>query len=313
MNPTAHPRISAVLVVGRQRSRAQHVLNQIGRQSCAGLEAIIIDLCPDQPPLNLPVGLELKHVREAFPGGLEEARARAVAFARAPYIAYLEDHCAPEPGWGEAIIRAFDSGRWAAVGYSFINANPESWVSRASMMADYALWAAPHPDIEMELLPGNNVAYRREILLGYGDRLPGLLSPDFVMHERLRTDGHRLFLAGSALASHQNPEELGFLLAANHAYCRLLAHHRAQGQEWGTGRRWLYTIGVPLGAPVIKLARNLSALARRPVLLPAYFAAMPVILIAFFWSAVGEALGYTFGPGLAKEEFEEYELNRSRV
>jgi hypothetical protein len=40
---------------------------------------------------------------------------------------------------------------------------------------------------------------------------------------------------------------------------------------------------------------------------------MPVILIAFFWSAVGEALGYTFGPGLAKEEFEEYELNRSRV
>lgn len=313
MNPDHPHRICAIVVAGKQRGRVQHVLDRIGTQACDGLAAIVIDLCPEMPPLKVPAGLALQHVRKALPGGLQEARALGVHLATAPYVAFLEDHCAPEPGWAQALVRAFDSGPWAAVGYAFINANPGTWVSRSCMMADYALWSAPHPDREMKLLPGNNVAYRRDVLLPYGDRLAALLSPDFVLHERLRKDGHRLFVAGSAVASHQNPEEMNFLLAANHTYCRLLAHHRAQAQGWGPARRWIYTLGTPLGAPAIKLLRCFVTLAPRPSLLPGFLAALPVIAITFLWSAVGESLGYSFGPGLAKEEFEDYELNRARV
>ena len=313
MNPTVPIRFSAVLVVGKQRSRAQTVLDGIAAQSCEGLEAILIDLCPDLPDLRIPAGLNLQHFRQTISGGLEAARVFGLHRAQAPYVAFLEDHCTPEPGWAQAVVRAFDTGPWAAVGYAFINANPQTWVSRSSMMADYGLWASPHPDIEVGLLPGNNVAYRRDILLRYGDRLVTLLSPDFVIHERLRLDGYRLFLAGTAIASHQNPEEMGFLLAANHAYCRVLASHRARSRSWGSVRRWVYALGAPLGAPAIKMVRTLRILSRRPGMLMRFAAALPVVVPTLLWSAVGESLGYAFGAGRCKEEFEEYELNRSRV
>ena len=313
MHSMGNCRISAVLVVGRQRLRAQAVLDGIGAQSCDGLEAIVIDLNPEMPALRARADLDLRYVTDPVDGGFAGARALGVHLARAPIVAFLEDHCVPQAGWGDAVIRAFEGGPWAAVGYAFVNANPETYVSRGCMMADYGLWAAPHPDIELRLLPGNNVAYRRETLMAYGDRLPSLLSPDFVMHERLRLDGHRLFLAGSAIAAHQNPVDIRFLLTANHAYCRLLASQRARGRSWSTARRWAYAIAVPVGAPAIKLIRAIRILSRRPHVLLQFAIALPIVIPAFLWSAVGESLGYAFGAGGAKDEFEEYELNRSRV
>ena len=313
MHSTGTCRISAVLVVGRQRTRAQTVLDGIGAQSTDGLEAIVIDLNPEMPALRARADLDLRYVTDPVDGDFAGARALAVHLARAPIVAFLEDHCTPQAGWAEAVVRAFDAGPWAAVGYAFVNANPETYVSRGCMMADYGLWAAPHPDMELRLLPGNNVAYRREILLAYGDRLPALLSPDFVMHERLRLDGHRLFLAGSAIAAHQNPVDVRFLLTANHAYCRLLASQRAQSRSWSAARRWAYALAVPMGAPAIKMVRALRILSRRPEVLLQFAIAMPIVVLAFLWSAVGESLGYAFGAGGAKDEFEEYELNRSRV
>jgi hypothetical protein len=313
MTPMYTHRLSVVLVIGAQRSRAQTVLDGIGAQCCEGLEAVLLDLCPDLPALSLPAGLDLQHIRQNLAGGLEAARALGLHRARAPYVAYLEDHCCPTPGWAQSVVQAFDSGPWAAVGYAFINANPQSWVSRGCMLADYGPWAAPHPDVELKLLPGNNVAYRRDVLLCYGERLVTLLSPDFVLHERLRLDGQRLFLAGSAVAAHQNPKELGFLLMASHAYCRMLASHRARSGSWGLVRRWTYALGTPLAAPVIKLVRMKRFLQRRPGLLIQLAAFLPILIPTFLWSAVGESLGYAFGPGRAKAQFEDFELNRSRV
>jgi hypothetical protein len=313
MKPAPHFRLSVVLVVGRQRARAQTVLDGIGAQQCAGLETILIDLSPALPPLRVPAGLTVQKVQDPALRRLGAARIRAVHIARAPYIAYLEDHCTPQAGWAEALLQAFAAGPWAAVGYAFVNANPATWVSRSCMTADYGLWAAPHPDVEKQLLPGNNVAYRREILLGYGERLGSLLSPDFVMHERLRLDGHRLFLAGSAVAAHENPTNLRFLLQANHAYCRILAHQRASSRSWGLGRRWFYALSVLLGAPAIKLFRTLRACSGSPARLGRFATALPAILPTYLWSAVGEAIGYACGPGRAEAEFDEYELNHARI
>jgi len=311
--PVETPRISVILVAGRQRKRAQHVLDGIGAQDAPGLETVLIDLAPDLPPLVHPPGLDVRLTRGNLPGGFHAARALGVRLARSPIAAFLEEHCRPEAGWAQAVIRAFETGPWAAVGYSFVNANPGTWVSRACMLADYALWEAPHPDTEARLLPGNNVAYRRDTLLAYGDRLGALLSPDFVLHERLRLDGQRLFMAGSAVASHENPEALGFLLTANHAYCRVLAHGRAETGSWSRTRRTFYSLAVPLGAPAIKLVRVARHIARRPGCWLPCLSALPVILPAFLWSSVGEALGCSFGPGSAVGDFEEYELNRART
>ena len=71
-----------------------------------------------------------------------EARAAGVRAAAAPIIAFTEDHCFPEPGWAEALIRAHGEP-WAAVGPAVLNANPRSAVSWANLLTEYVEWLRP--------------------------------------------------------------------------------------------------------------------------------------------------------------------------
>src|SRR6185295_6477622 len=56
------------------------------------------------------------------------ARAAGVRAARAPIVAFVEDHSFPQPGWAEALIAAHQQD-WAVVGPAVGNANPETALS----------------------------------------------------------------------------------------------------------------------------------------------------------------------------------------
>src|SRR6186713_2516119 len=64
-----------------------------------------------------------------------QLRASAVRLARAPYIAFTEDHCFPEPRWAEALVEALQSGAMGA-GPVMVNANPDDAVSRANFLLE---------------------------------------------------------------------------------------------------------------------------------------------------------------------------------
>ena len=128
--PAVSPRISVILVVGRQRKRAQHVLDGIGAQTAPGLETILIDLSPELPPLRHPPGLEVHATRSQVPGGFHGARAMGVHLARSPIAAFIEEHCRPEPGWAEAVIHRFGP--------------PDLLINNAAVMnAPAPLWDVP--------------------------------------------------------------------------------------------------------------------------------------------------------------------------
>lgn len=306
--------LSAVMITGMCRERAQEALEALyGQTMIDQMEIIIVDLgASESQPFTYPTRARINVLPKPQETSWAAARMAAVEKASGDIVAFIEEHSFAFPDWAENIVETF-KGPWAAVGYSVVNANPQSYVSRAGLVSDYILWMSPVIEGKAMLLPGNNVAYRRELLVQFGDRLALDLGVDFNIHEALRDQGHSLAMSSSAQIAHQNFERIGGLLRANYHYCRLLAANRASSKNWNVLRRSLYSISVPIGAPVIKVIRIVKSLGGRRVLIWPFISSFPVIMLTFLVSAIGESLGYLFGAGGSVEDFNTWELMQPRT
>ena len=307
------PAISAAVVVGDLRERAQRTLDALATQTAADrMEIVVMDMGPDDAPdLRTPDGMPATYVRMDGEARLAEARGEAARRASTPVVAFVEDHAVPDREWAAAVVRAHE-GPWAAVGYGFTNANPETFGSRVSYIADYGPWAHPAPHGPLRLLPGNNVSYKREALLSLGDRLDDLLVVDFNLQDELRSQGLGTYLESSALVAHENFTRVTELFAANYSYTRLMAMKRAA--DWSWGRRMAYALLVPVAVPAMKLTHLLGGLRGRRRLWGQVAVALPLVVANFAWSSIGEARGYLGGDReQAERAFARWKLDNPRT
>jgi hypothetical protein len=305
--------LSVVLVAGSQRARAARVLAALGAQTVAAdLEVVVVDVAPVEIPPLVTTGLRTRYVRRPGVDRWGAARAEGARAASAEVVAFIEDHCFPDPTWAEILIETH-RGPWVAVGYAFTNANPETYVSRSSMMARYGAFAHPARRGPARYLSGNNISYKTRTLLELGPDLDRLLAVDFNLQELLARRGAPMFVEARALAAHQNFTSIIKEGRTGHPYCRVLAAWRADMQGWGAFRRIAYGVGAPLGAPVMRLARLLVGMAGRRALWPTVAAGLPVITVEYLFDATGESLGYLFGVGNAERETMRWELETDRT
>jgi Glycosyl transferase family 2 len=308
------PDLSAVFVAGPLRERAQRSLNHLGAQTAAArMEILVMDLSADgTPPLVAPPGVQVDIVRRP---GLEHwswARAEAVRRAQSPVVAYIEDHCYAAPGWAENLLDAYQ-GPWAAIGYGFTNANPRTYIARSSLTMSYSQWLHPRSSGRTRWLPGQNVSYRREMLLSFRDRMTRLLTPDYGIQELIAARGLPLYVESRALAAHENFEHLTQQVRANFAFARLLAARRAETKEFTVLKRTLYSLAVLPGAPFINVGRLIRTALVHPELAGAMLAALPVCTATYLISAIGESLGYLKGEGSAESDVQYWETVSERM
>jgi hypothetical protein len=276
------------------------------------MEIIVVDLAATGiPRLMVSPNATVVYLANADIKRWGQARAAAVRAARAPIIAFIEDHCFPVHQWAEKLIETH-KGPWAAVGYAFTNANPKSHTSRAALLARYGLFAHPAQRGPSRFISGNNVSYKRAILLPLGPKLETYLDIDFILQEELIRQRWPLFVEACALAAHQNYTSLMGECRTGRPYCRLLAAHRALVNSWGTPRRLLFGLLAPFWAPVIRIARLAHSLRHRRALWTAFVTGLPLILIMYLSDALGESAGYLFGSGEAEQQVLKYELETER-
>ena len=306
--------LSVVLVAGSQRERAQRVIDAIANQTALpSVELILVDLArADARRLEIPE--RLAHVRLLRPDirqwGIARAEgARAVSGLS---VAFIEDHCFPTPTWAEMLIETHKDS-WGAVGYAFTNANPDSYVSRSSLMARCGSFVHPATRGQAHLLSGNNVSYKRDLLLSFGQELDEILAIDFCLQEILDQRGVPMFVESRALAAHENFTSVTQEGTTGHHYCRLLAATRAETQSWSAARRIMHGVGAPLGSPAIRLWRLIAGLRGRNELRSTVLLGLPVIVAEYLFDALGESLGYLFGVGNAETETLRWELNTVRT
>ena len=309
--PETHRRLSVIMIAALNRDLAQQVVNAVVHQTQASaLELVIVDLAGETaPPFATPPGFPVVYVTLPVTTTVSRARVQGVQRASAGAVAFIENHCIPASNWAEALIQAHKEP-WAVVGYAYRPAN-SMYLSRAGLMTEYGNWQAPILSGKYRQIACNNISYKRDILLQQGDQLEVLLTPDFVLHEKLSREGIPLYLEGRAIVSHHELQTLPMIMQANHEYARLLAFRRAR--QWGILRRTLYILGSPLGTPIIRLLRLAASLANRRSLWSNFLTSLPVVALVYFWSALGESLGYLLGPGYTAERFGYWELNAARM
>ncbi|MCJ7512014.1 MAG: glycosyltransferase [Anaerolineales bacterium] len=311
--PQASPEMSVVLLVGKQRDRAERSLRSLlGQSAIDRMEILLIDFSAGREAA-IP-GTDHPAVRYLGKNRLEpfgRVRAEAVRLARGEIVAFLEEHCEALPGWGEAVLRAHAQGL-DGVGPEVHSGNPGLGVSDAIALLNYVRWLPPAQRGESDLLVGNNSSYRRGALLERTDDLDRLMACDPILQWKLVEAGGGLAVDPSVKVAHWNEGEVWAIARGYYLWNRMFAPLRASLFGWSPLRVLIRILLLP-AVPLVRAVKlGWTALRRSPPMGRACVRALPVILAAQTAAAIGQAAGWILGPGEAETRFLQYELEQDR-
>jgi hypothetical protein len=309
------PSITVVVVAGDEPTRfgVERAMESLRHQGMVErMEILVVDCsAPGTPPLrgsDHPSVRTVRLPRESTT--VAGARAAGVTLARAPLVAFLDDHSVAMAGWAEALVRAHQ-GPWAGVGGEIYNLTSAIGFADPIYLMGHGPWVPPATRAEMDLLPPHDTCYKRDVLLTYGDQLAELLMAEPVLMWKLCADGHKLLLEPSVKSMHGytvNP----LTLVAFYTWNRCFGFARAKTFGWSRWRRLLRALMFPL-LPFAKVVRlGVYLLRRHPARLPTFLIGWPFILLAQSSAAVGEAVGLMFGKGNAETFFTQAHLRGLR-
>lgn len=306
------PLMSVVVITPDRYATIRKTIRHLRTQHASlSLEVLIVaptleELCMDASEMES--FFQYKVIEVGPVNSTARARAAGALAASAEIIAFAEDHAYPAPGWAEALIKRHREG-WAAVGPVMTNANPRSITSWANLLIEYAQWLDPTEGGERDHLPGHNCSYKRDLLLGYGDRLEAMLDAESILHWDLRAHGHRLYLEPGARTFHQNFSRPFPCLTLRFNGGRLFASARAR--RWPAWRKALFICASPLIPAVrcFRITRELFRPGRPRRLLPRL---LPALIVGLIFDGAGELAGYALGPGRAMAKLSDMEFHRER-
>ena len=304
--------VTVGLIAGEMRSRAERSLRHLLSQTAIErMEVVVVDMTPSAGPLEGTDHPRVRYVARPDFSYYCEAQAEIMRQASAPIVAYVEDHCYATPGWAASVLDTFRDANVAIVNYTFTNANPETYLSRAILVAEYGRWMFPHPGGPVAFSSSTNLAYRTDLLRAAAGTDGSIFEAEFLIHRRIQEQGGLICVSPQAAVAHESWLDLGRACVANGSNTRVLGARRAQLGGWGWPRRLAMAAVMPY-MPGVFLARLAWSLRNRPVLWSTYVVSLPVLSVIYAYCAMSEALGYLAGAADSREEFRRNELGVKR-
>src|SRR5262245_49692865 len=296
-NSTKTPAITVVLPTWDTFDALRTTVRHLTAQTVAdAIELIIVAPSAQRATVDPDALRGLHSVRVIETGAMHAtgpARARAIREASARVVAFAEDHCFPEPDWAAALIAAHEEPH-AAVGPAVYNANPETATSWADLYVGYGRWMGPGRRGEVDLLPGHNSSYKRDILLTYGNDLDRLMEAETVLLWDLRRKGHTLLFEPAARVDHNNFSSFPIFMDVQWHLGRVFAATRAA--HWSAVRRIAYALAAP-AIPFIRLSHTIRAALENRSSKRRLAATLPFLGVALVVDFVAQATGALFGAG----------------
>ena len=267
------------------------VLVALAHQSTPATEIVIATRRPESDRLRLSEAFPAVNIISASPDTtIPVLRALGIRASRGEVVLVTEDHCIPSPVW---IARAAAS---IAHGDSIVGGPVENiWPSRlcdsAAFLTEYSGVLRPAPEGIRNVIPGNNVAYRRDVALEIADCLNDGLWESFALE---RFSGRRTAFDRDMLVYHCRPFGFRYFVGQRFHFCRAWA---------GMSRRSIPRLRRAARAagsvllPCILFIRSWRNLAVRKRLTAQFAVCAPLIFVYFCVGAAGEMLGYALGGG----------------
>jgi Glycosyl transferase family 2 len=295
------PLLSVVLATDTYE-RVVSVIESLAAQTIAKkTEMVLVMTTPADASARMQLGktfhsLKVIDIESIVP--LARARAKGVRAAESPFVFIAETHAYPDPGLAEKLIAAL-SEEWSLAVPGFRNANPDSRLSWAGFLSDYGAWAETLPPGEIEIAPSHDAAFRRSVLLEFGDRLENALTFGDELYLTLRARGHRSYFEPSAGIKHVNINKFRSFVRERYFSGVLTGGYRSA--RWSLARRLAYACGSPL-IPIVILSRSWKGVREigRRQSLPA--GTISALVFGTTLKAAGELRGYLLGASKSAEE-----------
>lgn len=317
MMPTTD--LSVALIVPGRRETVLRTLQHLQRQTvCQRLEVILLGasaahletLRDELRPFGACQLVVWQRMRN-----MAAARAHALRIARSPLVVHAEDHCFPEPGWAEALIRAFtpsgDAPVPAAAGPLMVNENPRTLWSWAAFTLHFGHSAFRESHGRVQYLATHNTCFRRDALLAMEEHLDSGIEMELLLQNRLRANGHVLTHQTEAVTRHVNVSRPKALLTSSFFGGWLFSTVRMREEQWTLGRK-VFQLAVSPLVPFLQLKRRwpvLRRIAPGRSLLPW---AIPHVLLITTVHTIGEVTGILFPRDTVIEDYSNFENSRSR-
>ncbi len=243
--------------------------------------------------------------RMACPANMSLPELRTLALDRATgrYIIVTEDHCVPSENWLESISHAFSEApeNVVAVGGCVENGVSDTALDWATFLCEYSYFLDPVEEGDTTVLPGMNVAYKREIFPGL-DR--NLLTSGFwetTVHPVLIEKGLKFYSTNKIRLFHCKKFSFGLFARQRYIYSRYYA-----GLRFGKGQllKRIVAFGATVLLPPLLLIRSRKQIRQKNRLEKEYKSAMPILLVFYVIWAYGEMAGYLLGTGDALARIE---------
>jgi hypothetical protein len=306
--------VSAIVIVGSQRVRAQQCITALCEQQGARqLEIVIVDYGASMFGKLKTIGeASIKYLPLAEHITWGKTRAYAVEQSSASIIAFVEEHAQPQAGWLRAIVEAFETYNLSAATYSFISSNPDIYMAWAGHIAAYGLWTAPASAISSKFIPWSNITIRRDFMMTLDDNIASLLENDVVIADYLRRKKANYMQIDKAVVLHLGHERFRSLMGAVICGSQLLASERVKYGQWSWARRLAYAMTVPFIVPLMKMRRLTQHYLTTPLSIRELMFAMPIVIPAYVVGAFAEAKGYIFVSDEVYTRFMSLEINDQR-
>jgi hypothetical protein len=287
------PPCSVVIAWVNSFDLLEPVLVALAQQSTPAAEIILATRRPESDRVRLSEAFPAVHLISASPDTtIPVLRALGIRASRGEVVLVTEDHCVPSPAWIARATASIQEGN-SAVGGPVENIWPSRLRDSAAFLTEYSGVLRPAPEGIRNVIPGNNVAYRRDVALEIADSLNDGLWESFAL-EHISGRGHHIAFDRDMLVYHCRPFGFRYFMGQRFHFCRAWA---------AMSRRFLPRLPRAARAaasvllPCVLLIRSWRNLAARKRLTAQFAVCAPLIFVYFCVGAAGEMLGYALGGG----------------
>jgi hypothetical protein len=256
------------------------------------VEALVVDRVGNASDVPVARSAWVRLIPAPVTASIPELRLLAFREAQAPVVAVIEDHVLVPAEWIARLLAAFQGGD-RVVGGGVVNLATGSLVDWAAFLCEYAPLLPPVPDGPAAALPGNNVAYQRQLLVEH-DAIAAEGGWEDRLHSALRRDGVVLRSRSDLTVGHRMHYTAALYTAQRYLFSRSWAGLRVRGAP--LAQRLL--VGAASAAlPPVLLSRVVSTVWRKGLYRRELLHSFPLLVWFTTVWAVGEVVGCLFGPG----------------
>ena len=236
-HPVPEPRLSVIIPTCNRDVALARCLERLAHQTipATDLEVIVVDdsgrPSQNRDPQDAVRNLDLQLIRHAENSGAAAARNTGAREAHAPFLAFLDDDCLPEPEWAGELSTLISASKGAALAGVVRVSEPQPTQHRVTQLLSNPTSAADGTLLRAQTanlaVPANGF----EAVGGFDESYRGAGYEDYDFCLRWRATGRRILAAPRAVVLHQRDTSLLGFWRQHYRYGRGAAHFYGQGAD----------------------------------------------------------------------------------